>query len=259
MMEFIKKFFRCSLMLLTLFLSYRGDAQSSVAEGKQVVQKWIEARKLISQEKADWIEDKAILEESVRVFTQQSGEITKEIDAAVEATSRTQNEYDDLKKENEDIITATETILAKVKGFEARLNKEIKSLPLYLQERLKPLTVKLPENSEESTLPVTARMQLVVAIIGEIEKFQNAITVASELRKVASGEELEVRTIYIGLAQAFYADQDGIYAGRGIPGADGWQWEDQTGLGDTINLVIDQYEEKATASFTELPVIIKNK
>lgn len=250
------------ILIFVVFTTIDGRlvfGQDSVEEGKQVVQKWIEARKLISREKADWIEDKAILEESVRVFTQQSENITGEIEAAREATARTQNEYDELRAENNDIITAMETVLARVRGYEERLGGMIASLPPYLQDRLKPLTNKLPENSEESTVPVTVRMQLVVAILSEIEKFQNAITVVNELRKVSSGDELEVRTLYIGLGQAYYADQNGEFAGRGVPGLDGWEWQDQPGLGATVNLVIDQYEEKASASFTDLPVTIRNK
>ena len=46
------------------------DESLSVGEGKQIIKKWIETQKLISQEKADWIEDRVVLQESVRVFKQ---------------------------------------------------------------------------------------------------------------------------------------------------------------------------------------------
>lgn len=247
-----------SVGIMSPFIS--GQAQStSVSEGKQIVQKWIEARKLISQEQADWIEDKAILEESVRVFQKQSQDISSEISNAQESSSKTQGEYDKLLAENEDIISATEMVLMKVKHYEQKIRTVVQKLPATLQDRLAPLTNRLPEDSDKSNVPVTVRMQVTVGILSEIEKFQNAITLVNELRTLPGGEEMEVQTLYIGLGQAFYSDQEGKYAGQGIPGPDGWIWKEQQGLGKFIRLVIEQYEEKATASFVGLPVQIQNK
>ncbi|MCD8535766.1 MAG: DUF3450 domain-containing protein [Verrucomicrobia bacterium] len=247
-----------SVGILSPFIS--GQAQStSVSEGKQIVQKWIEARKLISQEKADWIEDKSILDESVRVFQKQTQDIAAEISNAQESSSKTQGEYDKLLAENEDIISATEMVLMRVKQYEQKIRKLVQKLPATLQERLAPLTNRLPEDSDKSTAPVTVRMQVAVGILSEIEKFQNAITLVNELRTLEGGEEIEVQTLYLGLGQAFYSDQEGKYAGRGIPGPDGWNWKEQQGLGKLVRMVIDQYQEKATASFLGLPVEIQNK
>lgn len=236
----------------------QGDS-SSIGVGKDVVRKWIEARKLISREKADWAEDKVMINESIRVFKSQSESVSTDIEKAEESTARTQTEYDKLKTENEDIISANDKLTELVKDYEKRMVSLVKRLPSTLQERISSLTNKLPEDSEKSKAPITNRMQVVVAILGELEKFQNAITVVNELRKVSSGEELEVQTLYLGLGQAYFVDQSATYAGVGIPGESGWEWKDQPGLGKIIRNVIEQYEESATASFSLLPVEITNK
>ncbi len=232
------------------------DESLSVGEGKQIIKKWIETQKLISQEKADWTEDRVVLQESVRVFKQESEKISKEIDEAKESTDKTQTEYDKLFAENEDIIQANEKVAELVKIYEIQTSKLIPKLPSYLQEKIEPLTNRLPKDSNKSKAPITNRMQVVVAVISEIEKFQNSINLVNELRKVNSGEEIEVKTLYLGLGQAFYADQSGQFAGVGIPGESGWEWKDQPGLGQSVLRAIDQYEEKIAASFTSLPVVI---
>lgn len=249
------------LILGTVFLLgvVQGQEEVSVESGKEVVKKWIEARKLISREKADWTEDKVMLNESLRVFKQESEKITTEIDKANEDASKTQGEYDTLLTENKDIISANEKVTEMVKLYEKRLAVLIPKLPSALQDKMVPLTNKLPKDPENSKAQVTARMQIIVAILGEIEKFQNAISVVSELRKVASGEEKEVQTLYLGLGQGYYVDKSGAYAGVGLPGPQGWEWKEQPGLGPIIRKVIDQYEQKATASFSLLPVTISQK
>ncbi len=231
----------------------------SVEDSRDSVQKWIQARKLISKENSDWIEDKAILEESVRVFEKESQSIEEDIEAARKESGQTRGEYQKLKAENLDIVNAMEKVESMVIAYEQQVRDLISRLPLALQDRLTPLTNRLPGSSEKSGVPVTARMQLLVGILGEIEKFQNSITVVNEIREVGEGESVEVETIYLGLAQAFYTDQEGIHAGRGVPGPDGWVWENQQGLGSTIRRVIDQYQEKATASFVPLPLSIRNQ
>lgn len=252
-----RKIMILGVFVLTLVNTQGQGEKISVGDGKLVIKKWIEARKLISKEKSDWIEDKIMLQESIRVFKQESEKIGKEIDEAKDSTKKTQTEYDKLLAENEDIIQANEKVIEQIKSYEAQISKLIPNLPTYLQDKIETLTNKLPEDSEKSKAPVTNRMQVIVAIISEIEKFQNSINLVNELRKIPSGEQLEVRTLYIGLGQAYYSDQEGNYAGVGVPGASGWEWKDQPGLGPTVLKAIDQYEEKAAASFTSLPVQIK--
>ena len=67
-------------------------------------------------------------------------------------------------------------------------------------------------------------MQNVVAMLNEADRFNSAITLTVELRKDAEGKERQVQTIYLGLGQAYFADEKGTIAGTGVPGANGWAW-----------------------------------
>jgi hypothetical protein len=101
------------------------------------------------------------------------------------------------------------------------------------------------------------RMQNVVAMLNEADRFNSAITLAIEMRKDAEGKDRQVQALYLGLGHAYYADQGGSFAGVGVPGEAGWTWEVKPELGSTIRKVIDIYENERSAEFVPVPVNIK--
>ena len=77
------------------------------------------------------------------------------------------------------------------------------------------------------------------------------------MRKDAEGKDRQVQALYLGLGHAYYADQGGSFAGVGVPGAEGWTWTVDAGLGSTIRKVIDIYENERSAEFVPVPVNIQ--
>ena len=102
-------------------------------------------------------------------------------------------------------------------------------------------------------------MAIVIGTLNEIDKFNNSLTVISELRDMPDGVTTsEVKTIYIGLAQAYYVDSKAKIAGIGTPSEDGWVWEENTDLAASISRSIAIYENIIKpAEFVDLPVSIK--
>ena len=66
-----------------------------------------------------------------------------------------------------------------------------------------------------------------------------------------------MQTIYLGLGQAYCADEKGTIAGTGVPGANGWAWEAKPELTESIRKVIDIFEIRMSAEFVPVPVTIK--
>ena len=85
----------------------------------------------------------------------------------------------------------------------------------------------------------------------------SAITLTVELRKDAEGKDRQVQTIYLGLGQAYFADEKGTIAGTGVPGANGWTWTANAALAEKIRKVIDIYENRRPAEFVPVPVSVK--
>ena len=81
-----------------------------------------------------------------------------------------------------------------------------------------------------------------------------------EMRPDESGvvKTLEVKTLYLGLGQAFFVDKKGQYAGVGKPSPEGWQWESNNDLASSISSAIAIYEGiKPPDNFIELPIVIE--
>ena len=100
-------------------------------------------------------------------------------------------------------------------------------------------------------------MQNVVAMLNEADRFNSAITLAIEVRKDADGKDRQVQVLYLGLGQAYYADQGGTFAGTGVSAPEGWDWTANAALGKAIRKVIDIYENERGAEFVPVPVNIQ--
>ena len=99
-------------------------------------------------------------------------------------------------------------------------------------------------------------MQNIVGILSQANKFNNTITLTSETRTVNSGKEVQVNTLYWGLAMAYYVDASGEYAGISYPTANGWQTSLIEGVGSQIKQLIGVYEGENAIQFVKIPAQI---
>jgi hypothetical protein len=119
------------------------------------------------------------------------------------------------------------------------------------------LLKRIPSDSAAAKAGPVERMQNVVGILSEVDKFNGAISVVSEIRRNPAGAEVQVETLYIGLGHAFFVDKTGDYAGVGVPAADGWQWTPRSELAGRIQKTIAIYNNSLPAAFVSLPVAIQ--
>jgi hypothetical protein len=106
-------------------------------------------------------------------------------------------------------------------------------------------------------MAATERIQVVVAVLNELDKFNNAVTIFGEKRKNAKGEEVAAETVYVGLGAAYFVNDAGDFAGSGSPGPKGWEWSIQPELAGPIREVVRIYRNEQSAKFVGLPVTVK--
>jgi hypothetical protein len=129
-------------------------------------------------------------------------------------------------------------------------------LPLPLREKLELLIVQIPEDPETTRLSLGQRLMNVLGVLAQAEKFNGTATFVGETRAV-EGQQVQVRTLYWGLSQAFYVDSQGRSAGVGVPGSAGWEFTNDPELADEAGLLLDIYEGNVdTIDFVPLPVRI---
>lgn len=132
----------------------------------------------------------------------------------------------------------------------------VPQLPLPLQDILKPLLARMPADPT-TKMKAPERVQVLVGVLNEIDKFNNAVTIFSEKRKNDSGGEVSVDTVYVGLGAAYFVNEAGDFAGAGSPGKAGWDWKTMPELADRIREIIRIYRAERPAKFISLPVAIK--
>ena len=232
------------------------DGRQQVDSTKETLSKWVETRQLIATTRADWESDREVLKQTINLFEKELATVNEQFTTTENSSKQIEKERSELTREKEGLDAATTRVNELLVPMEEKIRKMAAALPTPLVAKLEPLMARLPEDPKSTKFSAAERMQTLVGIVGEVEKFNGAITVHSEIQKNAKGEEVQVRTMYLGLGQAYWVDKSGR-AGVGTAGPEGWKWSDQPELADTINRAIAIYENSQPAAFVSLPVTLK--
>ena len=141
-----------------------------------------------------------------------------------------------------------------IASLEQRVTTLTAALPEPLAIELKPLLARLPDDPAKTRLSYSQRLQNVIGILAQTDKFNADVKYISEVKDVG-GETREVQTLYLGLAAALFTDASGEYAGYGYPTASGWKWE--TAAGEQaleVARALDVYLARQSPEFVSVPL-----
>jgi len=219
------------------------------------IQEWVQTEQLISEKKAEWQEAKGMLEARIELLQSQITDYEGRIEEAETEIAKTDEQKQDLVTQNAELKAATEKLKSIIGGLEKQVKGDVlTNLPEFLTDKIKPLTQKLPDNPEETEMSLSQRFQNLVGTLNEINKFNADISSATAIRDLG-GKEVEVKTLYLGLGQAYYVNNDGTEAGVGRPGggSGGWNWEPINQRAPEIMKLFQIMDGEAVAEFVPLP------
>lgn len=230
----------------------------NLGETRTALEQWVELRKLISEEATDWRIDRELMADTVDVLGLEMGLLEERILEAEENTTEADKMREELTGENDILKEASRAVEDIMPEMEAQIRELIVRFPDALNERIEQLVKRMPSADRARTTRVALgeRVQNVVGILQEVEKFNKQITVVTELKALESGEMAQVKTVYIGLGQGYFVDENAQYAGIVKPTADGWQEEIRNDLASSIRDVVKIFENEKLAEFVPLPVEI---
>ncbi len=247
----------CSVVGLALLAPLTLAAENRLDESRSVFSKWVQTRQLIAREKSEWTTERETLQQSIALFEKELARLDQEISSTATNQTQAAKEHAELDHQNQALIAAQE----KLAGLAADLERQIRAAaPLFPEpvlDKIQPLLKRIPDDPAHTKAPVTERLQNLVGILNETDKFNGAVSVFSEIRRTASGSEVQVKTLYVGLARAFFVDKNGDYAGVGVPTAAGWKWETRPELASRISQAIAIYENSSPATFVALPMSVR--
>jgi len=234
-----------------------GDAESALRSMRDTLARWVETQQIISKEKKDWQLGQEVLEQRIELMQD-------EIDSLGERVATTRKGIDeaDLKRreldaENRELRQASTSLVEMVARLERKTRGLIAALPPPVQDRVAPLSQRIPADPTRTDLTLGVRFQNIIGVLNEVNKFNRDITVATEVRKMASGESAEVQTLYVGLGQAYFVTASGDAAGYGFPTPDGWSWTEADDLAPRVAQAIAILKNEQIPAYVPLPVELR--
>jgi len=247
--------FAAALLTLAAALSLR--AETPVNDARANLEKWVETRQLTSKVRTDWQSDKELIEQSLALYQRELQIVADKMGKI--STNNVQVDKERL--EAEALKKSAGKCLAKARDFAAQIEGKIRQtiplLPAPLQDAVKPLLNRLPADSANTKMSAAERLQAVVGILNEMDKFNSAISLYNEKVKNDKGEEVAVETVYVGLGGAWFVNETGDFAGAGVPGPNGWTWTVQPDLAEKVRLAIKIYRNEHSPRFVPLPVTVR--
>lgn len=232
-------------------------ADSPLAAARTGIEQWVQTRQLISRTRSDWDSEKEMLLQSKALFERELAGVEAQWGKVSTNSTQVDRERAATEKELAEANATLDQARGLVAGLEEKLRALAPRLPAPLQETIQPLLTRVPGDPKSTKVGVTERVQTVVSLLNEVDKFNNAVTLQSEKLKNAKGEEVAVETVYVGLGAAYFVNQTGDFAGSGRPGSAGWEWSIQPDLADRVREVVRIYRGERTAHFVQLPVTLR--
>jgi len=232
------------------------DPQKAIEDTRTILEKWVEQRKEIADRKASWIVEKQSLGQSIGLYQREIEELNHQIKDAQEQSSAADKEYVALEDKEKLLIEATKAVDKVIDGLEAQLIKLMKVFPEPLKVKTAEFARRIPTENNRKDKSLSERVQNLVAILGEVDKFNSLVSSDTEIRKT-NGKEIEVDTLYLGLGQAYFVTKDSRYAGVGYPGNEQWEWVDKPELASRIREALAMLLNVKPAEFVGLEVTVK--
>jgi hypothetical protein len=247
-----RAFSAVAIVVLGCCITSAGDLESA----RSTVSKWIATQDLIFREKKEWQEGRELLVSRVEA-------LEKEVAAATARLADSESVLTELRKQKSDtanterrLVAGSDRLAEAVTLLENDVRRLQKTLPLAIQEKVAPLFRRIPDDPATTRISASERFQNVVGILNEIHKANGEISLVTEIRALSDGKPSEVKTVYVGLGQAYFLSARGE-AGTGYPTADGWQWTAANELAPRVAEVIEILENKGKPKFVPLPVTVQ--
>jgi hypothetical protein len=235
------------------FAVFQMQAANTPEAARDTLGKWVETNQLMSKERSDWKIEASILKDTEQLLSNELLRLTQALEDLNDSATAADQERSQLAEQKEARAAAAQRVQARLGSLEQQLTAILPALPAALVDPIKPLIRRLPSDPAATTLSIGERVQTLVGMLSQAEKFNSTLTITSESRQIKGGPLIEVRTLYWGLAQAYFVDQSGDYAGIGVPTQNGWEWTRVDSAGPEIQRLFEVYAGSAEIQFVAVP------
>ncbi|MGA0286919.1 MAG: DUF3450 family protein [Phycisphaerales bacterium] len=228
----------------------------SLESVRDVLRRYVETRRIISKERLEAARAKEALASRIALVEEEIGAFRERIAETEASLATAEARRGELVAENEALKAAGSSLEGTIETLEARTKALLPRLPEPIRDRVKPISQRIPEDPESTSLSLGDRFLNVVGVLNEINKFNGEITMASEVRPLADGSSVAVTAFYLGIGQGYYVNDDATVAGTGTATDGKWVWTPDDAAAPSIARALAILNNEQPAAFVRVPMRI---
>lgn len=249
------------MLLVTTLHSHAANEPTTTPDDlRTTIAAWVDTMRKIQQEKNDWKRDEEVLKNYKEGLEKEISELQEKITDANNRKAGAERDTLEQSKLRDQYATAKDALASSVRALEENMRNLLPILPTPLladpkvSQAVKELrrSLELPESKRNEG--VAKRLQNLITLATEAEKFQQTVHLKQELHRNAEGREFNLQVLYFGLAFAYATDEAGNLALAGKPGPDGWKFQECPELAADIRRLIASTTGDLDATFVPLPL-----
>lgn len=217
------------------------------------IDKWIGVEKTLSSEKIAWDTKHSHMQDVLNLLKKEKEILQNNISEGEKKLTHSDEVRSKQLQRRQLQNKISKTLSTNLSNFEQSLINIKKRLPQPLRKKLSQAYQRFPKKGKQQQIGNAKRLQNLLGILIEIQKFDRDLTLTHEMHEMSDGKEIESKTLYLGLASAYYLRAED--AGYGIPGSTGWRWISQPELLPSIKELFAIHERKTQQKgYLNLPV-----
>jgi hypothetical protein len=241
--------------LLTVFLGIlllpmiSFSAEDPVNDIHQLTMQWTNLEHQKDLLRANWRRDKPVLEQQLSLLERE----TRELNRFLKESSQ---EKDEVEKRRLELLEEQTHLEQEQAALERTLKQAVirfKMLQIQLPPPLAEGWEKDLPRLEDQLLTGSEKLQLVLNLMGQLDDFQQKVTLNETVMTLADGKEYMVKQVFLGLSHGWYVTADNSHAAAGMADPDGWKWTPVTD-GERISRIISILERRTNPELITIPL-----
>lgn len=140
------------------------------------MEKWVEARQLLSAERSEWEAERETLKATIELLREQQESLGKEVEELEGTSTAADDERRELLLRRGELQQASGALADVIRSLEEQVLALAPQLPAPLREKLEPLLVQIPADPENTRLQLGPRLMNVLGVLSQTEKFNSTAT-----------------------------------------------------------------------------------
>jgi hypothetical protein len=233
------------------------DAVDRIDGVRTVLEKWVETRRQVSEERLDWARKRETLQDRMDVVNREIKAVNERMDETRRSLDEAVSKGEGLRNEAAQQETASSDMIDLIASLEQRTQELLVQVPQPIRERLKPFSQRIPTDKRAKQSSLSERFQNVVAILNDLSKAAGEIITTSEVRAMPDGRSAEVTALYVGISKGYSIDGTGTLAAVGWGTPEGWVWTPANDSAAEIASAIAILTEGLEPRFVRMPAEVK--